>query len=430
MSSRAQAMAVFLSVLVPLAGAAAPGGPQAAEQQARAILQTCQVTGGLVVHLGCGGGKLTAALHASDAYLVHGLDPEAANVERATRASASLGLAGVVAVDRLTGSRLPYIDNLVNLVVAEGLGHVPKDEVMRVLCPSGVAYIKEGGAVDQDCQVPAGYAGRVDALPARPLEQCRLPRQGGRSAAPLAVDRRPEIRASSRPDVEHECRRLGGWAHLNIVNKAPRLDPAAARVGTGGAGCLQRHRSLEAAPGSLADAPVAAQKRSGRVARLVAGDDCVYVTLSLDGPLTALAAATGRTIRTYEGTKATEEVLCSDGTLFALVNEHMNEPAFANLRRSSTPPAARSGMNSPGGSRPSTPTAAMLSGTSFPRVCRARWPSTGNGCSFMTAPASSPDRSSGETLWRSQPIGRCDILRSSTCPRWSCIRTSFSSPAV
>lgn len=54
--------------------------------------------------------------------------------------------------------------------------------------------------------------------------------------------------------------------------------------------------------------------------RLVAVGDCVYVTLGLDAPLVCLDAATGRTLRTYEGSMATEEVIAADGTLFLLVN--------------------------------------------------------------------------------------------------------------
>jgi hypothetical protein len=46
----------------------------AAEQEAKAILETSGVQGGLIVHVGCGGGGLTAALRANDRFLVHGLD--------------------------------------------------------------------------------------------------------------------------------------------------------------------------------------------------------------------------------------------------------------------------------------------------------------------------------------------------------------------
>lgn len=40
--------------------------------QARQILKETGVTGGLVVHVGCGDGKLTAALRASEAFVVRG----------------------------------------------------------------------------------------------------------------------------------------------------------------------------------------------------------------------------------------------------------------------------------------------------------------------------------------------------------------------
>jgi len=46
------------------------------QQRAQAILKASGIQGGLVVHLGCGNGALTAALRASDSYLVHGLDRE------------------------------------------------------------------------------------------------------------------------------------------------------------------------------------------------------------------------------------------------------------------------------------------------------------------------------------------------------------------
>ena len=63
--------------------------------------------------------SLTAALRTSDSYLVHGLDASVENVEQARKHVQSLGLYGSVTVDRFDGKRLPYVNNLVNLVVAE-----------------------------------------------------------------------------------------------------------------------------------------------------------------------------------------------------------------------------------------------------------------------------------------------------------------------
>ncbi|MBN1912134.1 MAG: class I SAM-dependent methyltransferase, partial [Pirellulales bacterium] len=116
----------------------------ASQAAARQILEATGVQGGLIVHLGCGDGRLTAALHASDSYLVQGLDTDAANVAKARKYVLDRGLYGKVTVDRLAGPRLPLIDNLANLIVAESLGDVSKAEVMRALCPGGVAYLKRG----------------------------------------------------------------------------------------------------------------------------------------------------------------------------------------------------------------------------------------------------------------------------------------------
>ena len=48
--------------------------PKTSKQQARRILDITNIRGGLIVHIGCGDGKLTAALYADDCCLVHGLD--------------------------------------------------------------------------------------------------------------------------------------------------------------------------------------------------------------------------------------------------------------------------------------------------------------------------------------------------------------------
>ena len=110
------------------------------------ILQSTGVQGGVVVHVGCGDGRLTAAFRASESYLVHGLDNEAEDVRRAREHIQALGLYGNTSADWFDGKRLPYVDNLVNLVVAEDLGGVAMEEVTRVLAPGGVAYVKQDGA--------------------------------------------------------------------------------------------------------------------------------------------------------------------------------------------------------------------------------------------------------------------------------------------
>jgi len=133
--------ALFSRTGTPFATAEDPS-PQAA---ARQILDATGVQGGLIVHVGCGDGKLTAALRTNDSFMVHGLALSADDLAAARRTVHAAGTYGDVSIDLLTGDRLPYIDNLVNLAVAEDLGRLDMKEIMRVVCPGGVAYVKQGG---------------------------------------------------------------------------------------------------------------------------------------------------------------------------------------------------------------------------------------------------------------------------------------------
>ena len=42
---------------------------------------------------------------------------------------------------RYDGKSLPYADNTINLVVADSLGEVPVEKIMRVLTPNGVMMV-------------------------------------------------------------------------------------------------------------------------------------------------------------------------------------------------------------------------------------------------------------------------------------------------
>jgi len=106
--------------------------------QAQQILDIAGVHGGLAAHIGCGDGKLTAALRADERWLVHGLSVNTDDVAAARQYVRSQGIYGPVSIDVFDGVHLPYADGLVNLVVAENLGDVDMNEVLRVLCPRGV----------------------------------------------------------------------------------------------------------------------------------------------------------------------------------------------------------------------------------------------------------------------------------------------------
>ena len=65
--------------------------------------------------------------------------------EKARAYLQSRGVYGEVSVDRLSGNRLPYVDNLVNLIVVSDFGEVSTREAHRALCPGGVLMVKQEG---------------------------------------------------------------------------------------------------------------------------------------------------------------------------------------------------------------------------------------------------------------------------------------------
>ena len=89
-----------------------------------ALFKATGVEGGLVVHVGCGDGKITAELRRNDRYLVHGLDCDGQRVDQAREHIRSLGIYGPVAVDRFDGVDLPYVNDSVNLLIVQNAWQV------------------------------------------------------------------------------------------------------------------------------------------------------------------------------------------------------------------------------------------------------------------------------------------------------------------
>jgi len=296
-------------------------GP-AHERKAKQILDASGVKGGLVVHIGCGDGKLTVALRANDSYLVHGLDRDTKNIEQAREYIRSIGLYGKVTVEHFRGDSLPYIDNLVKLVVSERLGTVSMNEVMRVLCPKGVAYIKN----------KAEWTKTVKPRPKEIDEWTHyLYDASGNAVAKDSVvgpPRRMQWVGNPRWARSHEhSASLNALVSSNgrifyIIDEGPRASiqlPAkfvlAARDAFSGVVLWKRPIPnwynhlfpLKSGPARL-------------TRRLVAVGDEVYTTLGINEPLSAIDAATGKIIRTYDGTRTVEELVASKGLLLAVVN--------------------------------------------------------------------------------------------------------------
>ena len=301
-----------------------------AAADAKSIIVESGISAGFFVHLGVGDGTLTAALKQNDTTQVHGLERNAANVAAARTKLHEAGVYGDVSIVDFAGGQLPYVDNLVNLFVTEDIGDVAMDEVLRVLVPNGVAMVKDASGnwvktvkprpdnIDDWSHYLHDASGNSVAHddvvgPPRHLQWVGSPRwsrhhdrmasmsalvsTNGRMFYIMDEGSRVSIQLPSRWKLVARDAFNGSilWKR-DIPNWQNHLWP------------------LKSGPTSLAR-------------RLVSNDTTVFVTLGYDAPLMALDAATGETLRTYEDSDATEEVINTDGMLFLVARKGKAELA-------------------------------------------------------------------------------------------------------
>ncbi|MCP4257221.1 MAG: PQQ-binding-like beta-propeller repeat protein [Planctomycetes bacterium] len=325
------------------------------KRKAKEILDTTGLKGGLLVHLGCGDGELTAALHINDRYLVHGLDTNPHAINQARKNIQGLDLYGKVSVCKLDGRDLPYADNLVNMLIVENNCGVPMKECMRVLAPNGVLYFKSGNKWDKIIKP------RPEAIDEWTHH---LHDAGGNAVAnDLIVGPPQHLQWTAGP----LWARSHGWTPSvsAMVSTGGRLfyicdETLACLDGTVPSKWFLVARDafsgvlLWKCPvpnwdsGKFSGTPDSGQGVAsvGRFTmpshigkRLVAVDDTVYVTLGANAPVTALDAATGDRKQVYIGTANTDEILYSNGRLIVSINPS-EKPVNAALRKGEVPSGA------------------------------------------------------------------------------------------
>ena len=323
-------------------GIASPARGAAAANAAQSILAESGIEGGLVVHLGCGDGKLTAALRAHDGYLVHGLDRNPAAVAEAREHVRSLGLYGPVSIEQLHGARLPYTDNLVNLLVVDDPEAASAEEIERVLAPEGVAMTRDGDGWRKTVKPRPENIGRWTHYLHGPDNNAVTDDEVFGEPYHFQWLAEPKWARSHEHLANISALVSCGRRIYYVVDEGPTalvaLDPdwqLVARDAFSGVvlwkqplGRWEGHlRGFRSGPPEL-------------TRRLVASDDRLFVTLGYGEPLSALDPATGETLHVYEHTEDAIEVLHDDGTLY-LVTGQLDEPDPGTVRRRGAVPPPR-----------------------------------------------------------------------------------------
>ena len=112
-------------------------GTARGEAGAQEAIQASRIKGGLCVVLGSADADLAAAIAGDGTFLVHCLSADAAAVDVARQTLAAKGLYGRASVERWNADTLPYVDNLVSLLVVIDPGKTTEAGRLRVLRPGG-----------------------------------------------------------------------------------------------------------------------------------------------------------------------------------------------------------------------------------------------------------------------------------------------------
>ncbi len=330
-------IAVLLALIVVVSPSrGADSGAARWAEQAHAL---AGVPGGLVVHLPCGDGRVTAALRTGDAYVVHGLGRDMEEVHRARTTVQQHGVYGPVSVALLNGEALPYIDNSVNLLIVDKPMRVARSEILRVLVPHGTALIAREGSPDQRDTAAARYTKIVKPRPANIDEWTHYLHDAGNNAVAhdtaIGPLRHLQWDAAPRYSRHHEftssvAAMVSAQGRLfSIIDMGSRASihmPAKWKLCARDAfnGIVLWERDIDSWFNHLwplKNGPAQPPRR------LVAVGDSVYVTLGLEAPVSQLDAATGAIRRTFTGTEFTEEILCANDTLYLLKHSESMNPA-------------------------------------------------------------------------------------------------------
>ncbi len=291
------------------------------------ILEDSGVKGGIVVAVGQCDAAFLTEFGANGACVVQGLDTDAAMVATVRQQILAKGLHGRVSVNTFDGRRLPYAENLVNLVVA-GVGcQVSREELTRVLVPGGTAVFLNGG------QVPRGTVRKpwpseldewthfLHSASGNPVsEDAETGPPGGLRwhAGPL-WGRSHEFNNSTVAMVTARGRLFYVFDYGVTGMEDPRLPEQwtlEARDAFNGSPLWQRPLPTW---GTKAWKTKALRLFGGMLARrLTADGDRLYCTVDYSGDVEVLDAATGKTLSTIPGTAGTMEVLAAGGQVLCV----------------------------------------------------------------------------------------------------------------
>ncbi len=279
------------------------------------------VEGGLVVCIGAKALESVSDDWEKPGCIFQCLETSKAEVSRLRKKIRTAGCYGKVSAAVFDGRHLPYIDNLVNLVVAGSGCRVSDPEMLRVLAPYGTAIVSGR-------KITKPYPKEMDEWP-----QYLHGADNNCVAQDTVVGPPRHVQWISGPAWTRS--HMGAATMAGMVSSRGRLftiedTTTAENQFLPAKWKLFARNAFNGVVLWTLDYPDweqitvhIKQFHAQMKRRLVAIGDTVYCTPGLKAPVTALDAATGKTVRQYKGTQGTQEFVWHDGLLYLVIGDRM-----------------------------------------------------------------------------------------------------------
>ncbi len=336
------AVLIFASCLTMacwlVAKPSATSSPADLRKLSESIVSSHGSQSGLCVHLGPRDGRLTIGLSGEGRYLVHGLSPDHRAVAAVREKIESAGMEGAVSVEAGSIDKLPYADRIVNLIVADDLPSLLRagltiDEVMRVLCPGGIAWL---GVRESDATKSLTEEQLVEHLEKAKIENYEITSQHGVWAVvtkprPAGMDTWTHKRRDPTGNPVSNDQLVGlpsgvrwvagpNWPTGNRKSVIPGVVASENRLvyvfedEQPTADGMKPYDALVARDGF--NGLLLWKRQTTKQSRaLVASENRVYTVIEDNGPLVALDMETGEIVKSYEATKLPRQLAYVDGAL-------------------------------------------------------------------------------------------------------------------
>lgn len=284
------------------------------------FIEQFKFSGGVVVALDFDDGKFLADLATDGPFLIQGLLKGDERVVAARQAIQRAGVYGKVSCNGYNGRDLPYVDNLVNLLLVNESCQAPEAELMRVLIPGGRLVTK----------TPQGWKKRAKPMPDGIDEwnqHLRGADNNGVSLDDVGPPQRlrwhdtPEYGRSKALSPSFTSMVSAGGILFTIEDRATTEDINApvdyhlvARDAFNGMRLWKRRMKQWSAwqTQSIKSIPTQQQRC------LAAIGNVVYCCPEFGGPITALAARNGAQRQVYAGTERTSEFVIAGNALYGI----------------------------------------------------------------------------------------------------------------